>query len=86
MKNVADAVVDRLCKYMGEKELTQYKLAQDSGVPFATLKSIMQRRTRDISLKTVIMLAYGLSLSASEFLDDQSFSFGGLKLNNLDID
>ena len=54
MKNLNDVVVERLCKYMGEKDLTQYKLAQLSGVPFPTIKSIMQRRTKGISLKTII--------------------------------
>ena len=49
MKTLNDAVVERLYKYMGEKNLTQYKLAQLSGIPFPTIKSIMQRRTNGIS-------------------------------------
>ena len=60
MKTLNDAVVERLYKYMGEKNLTQYKLAQLSGIPFPTIKSIMQRRTNGISLKTIILLADGL--------------------------
>lgn len=81
MKSIGDAVIDRLCKYMNEQNLTQYKLAQLSGVPFPTIKSIMQRRTKDISLKTIIMLADGLKISPSEFINDSSFL-----LENLDID
>ena len=42
MKKIADVVVDRLFKYMNEQNLTQYKLAQLSGVPFPTIKSIMK--------------------------------------------
>ena len=61
--------------------MTQYKLAQISGVPFATIKSIMQRRTKGISLKTVILLANGLNITPSEFIDDQSFL-----AKNLDLD
>ena len=49
MKTLNDAVVERLYKYMGEKNLTQYKLAQLSGIPFPTINSIMQRRTNGIS-------------------------------------
>ena len=74
MKTLNDAVVERLNKYMGERNLTQYKLAQLSGVPFPTVKSIMQRRTKGISLKTIIMLADGLGVTPSEFIDDPSFS------------
>ena len=81
MKSIGDAVVDRLCKYMEEQKLTQYKLSQLSGVPFPTIKSIMQRRTKDISLKTVIMLADGLKISPSEFINDKSFLMENLEIN-----
>ena len=66
---------------MNKKNITQYKLAQLSGVPFATIKSIMQRRTKGITLKTIIMLADGLGLSGSEFIDDKDFL-----IENLDLD
>lgn len=73
MKTLNDALVDRLNKLMDERGFTQYRLAQRSGVPFPTLKSIMQRRTRGVTLKTVIMLAEGLDITVNEFLDE-SFS------------
>ena len=73
MKTLNDVVVERLCKYMGERDITQYKLSQLSGVPFPTIKSIMQRRTKGISLKTIILLAHGLGISPAEFIDDESF-------------
>ena len=73
MKNLNDVVVDRLIKFMDEKKLTQYRLSQLSGIPFPTIKSIMQRRTKGITLKTIILLADGLGLSPSEFLNDDSF-------------
>lgn len=81
MKKIADVVVDRLCMYMNERNLTQYKLAQLSGVPFATIKSIMQRRTKDINLKTIIMLAEGLGITPSEFIDNEAFLAKNLDLN-----
>ena len=81
MKTLNDAVVERLCKYLGEKNITQYKLSQLSGVPFPTIKSIMQRRTKGISLKTIIMLAHGLDVTPSEFINDDMFS-----ADNLDLD
>ena len=80
MKTLNDAVVERLYKYMGEKNLTQYKLAQLSGIPFPTIKSIMQRRTNGISLKTIILLADGLGISPAEFIDDESFLAKNLDL------
>ena len=80
MKTLNDVVVERLCKYLGERNLTQYKLSQLSGVPFATIKSIMQKRTKGISLKTIIMLAAGLDLTPAEFINDTSFFAENLDL------
>ncbi len=81
MKTINDVVVERLLRYMGQKNITQYKLAQLSGVPFPTIKSILQRRTKGITLKTIIMLSYGLNIKPSEFIDDPSFSAENLKLD-----
>lgn len=81
MKTLNDAVVDRLCYYLEQRKITQYRLAMLSGIPFATIKSIMQRRTKNITLKTIILLSNGLGVSVKEFLDDASFD-----LKNLEID
>ena len=72
MKTINDAVVERLYKYMEEKNITQYKLAQLSGVPFPTIKSIMQRKTNNITLKTLMMLSDGLGIKLIDFLNDTS--------------
>lgn len=81
MKSLNEAIVERLCHYMNECNLTQYKLAKLSSVPFPTVKSIMQRRTKDISLKTLILLSNGLGITVDRFLDSDLF-----KIENLDID
>ena len=80
MKSINDVVVERICYYMGKQNLTQYKLSQLSNVPFATIKSIMQKRTKGISLKTIIMLADGLKITPAEFISDKAFL-----AENLDI-
>ena len=80
MKTLNEVVIDRLNYYMDELNLTQYALAQISDVPFPTIKSIMQRRTKGIALKTVILLAHGVGVSVSEFLNHESFSYENLEL------
>lgn len=80
MKTLNEVVVERLLKYMGEQDITQYKLSQISGIPFPTIKSIMQRRTKGISLKTIILLANGLGMTPSEFLNDSAFVAENLNL------
>ncbi len=81
MKTLNDVVVERLYQYMEEKKLSQYKLSQLSGIPFPTIKSIMQRRTKGITLKTIIMLSSGLGIKPSEFINHPSF-----EIENLDLD
>lgn len=80
MKTINDVVVEKLNRYMGEQNLTQYKLAQKSGIPFSTIKSIMQKKTKSIDLKTVILLSAGLGIKPCQFLDDDNFL-----ANNLNI-
>lgn len=81
MKALSSVVVDRLCEYLNKNNLTQYKLAEKSGLPYATIKSIMQRRTKGISLRTIIMLADGLEITPSEFINCDEFL-----AKNLDLD
>lgn len=81
MEKIVDVVADRILKYMGQRNLTQYKLAQLSCVPFPTIKSIMQKRTKGVTLKTIIMLADGLGITPSEFINDNAFL-----AENLDLD
>ena len=66
---------------MGEKDMTQYRLALQSGVPYPTIKSIMQRRTKDINFKNLYMLVFGLGISIQEFFDDEAFA-----PENVDLD
>ncbi len=74
-------VIEQLNKYMGKLNITSYKLSQLSGVPYDTIKSIIQHKTNNISLKTIIMLSYGLGISPSEFLDDEKFNSDFLGFN-----
>lgn len=80
MKTLNDVVVERLLELMNNNNLTQYKLSQLSGIPFPTIKSIMQRRTKGISLKTIILLSYGLNIHPKEFLTDSFLA------SNLDLE
>lgn len=80
MKSLNEMVVDRMNYYFGITHWSQYLLAEASGVPYPTIKSIMQRRTKGITLKTVVMLARGFQVSVSEFLSDDFFHYEELDL------
>lgn len=79
MKNLNDVIVEQLIKFM-PKDMTQYKLAQKSGLPFSTIKSIFQKRTKNITLKTIIMLANRLGVKPWELINDNKFLAENLDL------
>lgn len=80
MKTLNEVVIDRINHYLNGPIQTQYALAEISGVPYPTIKSIMQRRTMGITLKTVFMLARAFNVSVSEFFNDEIFLYDNLEL------
>ena len=81
IKTLNEAVIDRINFFMGGQISTQYDLAKISGVPYPTIKSIMQRRTKGITLKTVFLIAYAFGVSVSEFFGDNAFLYENLELD-----
>ena len=74
MKNsVNRAVALRISQLLKEKNISQYRLAMNSGVTHSTLKNIMHETVKDNLLSTVILIAEGFDMSVSEFLDNPLF-------------
>ena len=71
---VNDAVAKRISKLLKEKNISQYRLEQTSGIQHGSMQCIMNGRNKTVTLTTVIMLAKGFEMSPSEFLDDTLFS------------
>ena len=82
MKTLNEMVIDRLNYYFGVTHYSQYALAVASGVPYPTIKSIMQGRTKGITLKTIAMLARGFKVNVDEFLSDEFFHYDELDLES----
>ncbi len=79
-KNVSNALIVRLNKFFEERNLNQYQFSQLTGVSYTTIKHIMQRRTKSVDLKTIILFAHGLGITPAEFINDDAFLY-----ENLDI-
>lgn len=78
---VNDAVAKRICALLREKNMSQYRLEQNSGIQHGSMQCIMNGRNKTVTLSTVIMIAVGFGMSLTEFLDDELFS-----LKDLDIE
>ncbi len=78
---VNDAVARRIMKLLRAKNISQYRLEQESGIQHGSMQCIMNGRNKTVTLSTMILLAKGFNMSLNEFLDDDLFL-----LENLDID
>ena len=70
---VNDAVARRITKLLLEKDMSQYRLEQESGIQHGSMQCIMNGRNKTVTLSTVIMLARGFNMPLIEFLDDDLF-------------
>ena len=77
---VNDAVAKRISALLKEKNISQYRLEQDSGIQHGSMQCIMNKRNKNVTLSTVIRIARGFGISPSEFLDDEIFSSEDLEI------
>ena len=77
---VNDAVAKRVSALLSEKDMSQYRLEQNSGIQHGSMQCIMNGRNKTVTLTTVIMLAKGFDMSLTEFLDDPLFTSADLIL------
>lgn len=70
---VNDAVAKRISMLLKEKNITQYRLEQESGIQHGSMQCIMNGRNKTVTLSTVILLAKGFNMTLPEFLDDEIF-------------
>ena len=78
---VNDAVAKRIATLLKEKNMSQYRLEQESGIQHGSMQCIMNGRNKTVTLSTIIMLAKGFGISLTEFLDDEIFA-----IENFDIE
>ena len=77
---VNDAVAQRISKLLREKDMSQYRLEQESGIQHGSMQCIMNGRNKTVTLSTVILLAKGFHMSLTEFLDDEIFRSAELEI------
>ena len=77
---VNDAVAKRISKLLREKNISQYRLEQESGIQHGSMQCIMNGRNKTVTLSTVMMIARGFNISLIEFLDDDVFRSEDLEI------
>ena len=77
---VNDAVAKRILKLLREKEMSQYRLEQTSGIQHGSMQCITNGRNKTVTLSTIIMIAKGFDMSLTDFLGDEIFSPDNLEI------
>ena len=77
---VNDAVAKRISDLLTEKNMSQYRLEQESGIQHGSMQCIMNGRNKTVTLSTVIMIARGFGMTLAEFLDYEIFASEELEI------
>lgn len=72
------AISKRIKEILKEKNLTQYKLEQISGLPHNTLLCIMNCRYKSCNIKTLFIIFKALDISAEVFFDSDLFEINNI--------
>ena len=71
--SVSQAVAKRIEMLLKERDMTQYRLEQKSGILHGSLACIMNGRNKTVTLSTVYMIAKGFDMTIVEFLNHDIF-------------
>lgn len=84
MKDETLTINQALCLRIKEllrlKNMSQYRLEQNSGISHSQLGFILKDRNNSVNFKTVIMIAEGFGMTLLEFLDSPLFNYEKLEL------
>ena len=71
----------RVSELLKEKKMTQYKLAQETGLYHSTMTDILNCKYQTPNFKNMALIIRALGMTMAEFFDSKYFDF-----NDLDID
>ena len=78
---INDAVAMRTLHLLKQKNITQYRLEQDSGILHGSMDRILQSKNKTVTVTTLYRLARGFGMTVEEFLDDDIFRRDDLELD-----
>ena len=76
-----EAVAIRINELLKEKNMTRYRLEQNSGILHGSMDRILQNLNKTVTITTIYRLARGFDMTIIEFLDADIF-----KSEELEID
>ncbi len=70
----------RVREILKEKRMTQYKLAQDTGLYHSTMTDILNCKYKTPNFRNMALIIKALGMSMREFFDSEIFEFETLEI------
>ena len=70
---LTEAIAKRVIKLLAERNLSQYYLFKNGGVPRSTISDVVNNKKKRVSTETIYQICSTLDLSLSEFFNDPLF-------------
>lgn len=70
---VCEATRERIRELCMKRDMTEYKLIYNAGMPPSTVKSIISGRSKNPSISNIKKITEGLGVSLREFYDSDVF-------------
>ena len=77
---INQAVSQRIQDLLIEKNMSQYRLEQESDIAHSQMGFILKDRNNSLNFKTIIKLAKGFGMTIQQFLDSPLFDCSNLDL------
>ena len=74
MMKLSVAVGQRIEKLLRERNMTQYQLSKNGGIPRSTISVVVSGKHSTVKLDTIYQICATLNITLEEFFKDELFS------------
>ena len=71
---LSEAVRQRIINLSDEQNISLHRLSLNSGIPYSTLNSFLNKKSKSLTLSTLLHICEGLNIKLSEFFMDDLFN------------
>ncbi len=75
---LSEALAARIEELLREKQITQYRLSQMSGVSQATISDIRLKKNKSVNIRIIFELMDGLDIGLADFFNSPLFEKGNI--------
>ncbi len=75
---LSEALATRIEELLREKQITQYRLSQMSGVSQATISDIRLKKNKSVNIRIIFELMDGLDIGLADFFNSPLFEKGNI--------